>query len=588
MKSTASLLGALLSLLLLVSWSSPPPAEGPAAALAAIVGEYWENWLDSSPDLRLQQGLPVRDLPDLTEERVRRDAAFAQALLDRLSRIDPAALEGEDWFTHGVLKRDLEMRVEGARHYWLSFPVVPYDLPLLSLHEVFTRHPFASAEDLEKYLRLLRQYPVRVGQLRAKLDGQRSRGILLPRAEIDLAAPMLRAFALPPERSLFAVAPERLSKIEKNRAETFRAEVARLVAAEVNPALEGLAAHLEGEYRRAAPERTGLGQYPGGEAAYRYLVRLYTTLDVTPEELHRRGLDEMERLRGRMAEIRRRLGFQGTQREFHAKLKSDPRFLAKTPEEVAERLMAPVRRIEPKIEDYFLRVPRAPYGVRRLDPALEGSWTFGLYRPPNPQEPGGYYYFNGSQLDQRPLTEAASLIYHELVPGHHFQIALQLENENLPAFRRQLFHTAFSEGWAEYASELAREMGLYDDPYADYGRLGADLFLTSRLVVDPGMNLLGWPRSRAMDLMRENLLISDVQIETETLRYSAAIPGQALAYKTGSFKIWELRRRAERALGGRFDIRRFHEEVLGHGALPLDVLERHIDRWIAQERQRSG
>ncbi len=587
MKPTAALLCALLSLLLLASWSPPPPPPPvPAEVLATIVDDHWHHQLEVSPALRLEHALPVSDLPDLTEEWVRKDAAFAQALLDRLSRVDPEALAGEDWFTHGVLKRELEMTVEGARHHWLSFSVVPYALPLVYFHDVFTRLPLRSDEDLERYLRLLRQYPVRVGQLRANLDGQQSRGILLPKGEIDLAAPMLRGFALPPERSVFAVAPERLAKISPGKAGAFRAEVARLVSTEVNPALEGLAAHLEGEYRKAAPERTGLGQYPGGEAAYRYLVRLYTTLDITPEELHRQGLEEMERLRGRMAEIRKKLGFQGTQREFHQKLKTDPRFLARTPEEVAERLMAPVRRIEPRIKEYFLRVPRAPYGVRRLDPALEGSMTFGTYRQPSPQEPTGYYFFNGSKLDQRPLTEAASLIYHELVPGHHFQIALQLENEKLPFIRRQLFPTPFVEGWAEYASELAREMGLYDDPYADYGRLGADMFLTSRLVVDPGMNLLGWPRSKAMDLMRENLLISDVQIDTETLRYSAAIPGQALAYKTGSFKIWELRRRAEKALGDRFDIRRFHDEVLGHGALPLDVLERHIDRWIAQERHR--
>lgn len=586
MKATVS----LLSLLLLASAAPPPPGGGSAKALAMIVDEYSQHQIDSSPAERLQRGLPVHDLPELTEESVAKEAAFARALLDRLSRIDPESLEGEDWFTHGVLKWDLEMTVEGARHSGLSFSVVPYALPLVYFHDVFARHPLESKEDLERYLRLLRQYPARVGQLRATLDGQRGRGILMPKGEIDLAVPMLRGFALPPERGVFAVAPERLAKIgsgpDKPGADAFRAEVARIVAAEINPALEGFAAYLAGDYRRAAPERTGIGQYPGGEEAYRYLVRQHTTLDITPEELHRRGLEEMERLRGRMAEIRRQLGFQGTQREFHQKLKTDPRFLARTPDEVAERLMAPVRRIEPKIKDYFLRVPRAPYGVRRLDPALEGSVTFGTYRQPNRQEPTGYYLFNASQLDQRPLTEAASLIYHELVPGHHFQIALQQENEDLPAFRRPLFVTAFVEGWAEYASELAREMGLYDDPYDDYGRLGADMFLTSRLVVDPGMNLLGWPRSKAMDLMRENLLISDVQIDTETLRYSAAIPGQALAYKTGSFKIWELRRRAEKALGSRFDIRRFHDAVLSHGALPLAVLERHIDRWIAQERHR--
>lgn len=287
-----------------------------------------------------------------------------------------------------------------------------------------------------------------------------------------------------------------------------------------------------------------------------------------------------------MAEIRRQVGFEGTQREFNDKLRTDPRFLAKTPEEVGERLMAPIRKIEPLIGKYFLRTPKAPYGVKRLDPALEGSMTFGFYQQPMPADPSGSYLFNGSKLDQRPLMGAAALIYHELLPGHHFQIALQLENESLPELRQNLYHTAFVEGWAEYASELGIEMGLYEDPYALYGRLAMDMFLSNRLVVDTGMNALGWPRSRAVEFMRERLLETDVQIESETLRYSTSIPGQALAYKMGSSKIWELRRRAERELGAKFDLRGFHEAVLGHGSLPLSVLERHIDWWIAQQKGR--
>jgi uncharacterized protein (DUF885 family) len=268
-------------------------------------------------------------------------------------------------------------------------------------------------------------------------------------------------------------------------------------------------------------------------------------------------------------------------------LRTDPRFLAKTPDEVGERLMAALHRIEPQIPRWFLRKPRAPYGVRRLGAESEGSWTFGYYQQPSATDPQGTYYYNGSKLDQRPLVDAAALIYHELLPGHHFQIALQLENKALPAFRRSSFPTAFVEGWGEYASNLGIEMGVYDDPYALYGRLAADMMLTTRLVVDTGMNALGWPRSRAMDLMRDNCLISDTQIETETLRYSASIPGQALAYKIGSSKIQELRLRAEKELGERFDIRRFHDAVLSHGALPMAVLEAHIDDWIAREKAQS-
>ncbi|HEX5716377.1 MAG TPA: DUF885 domain-containing protein [Thermoanaerobaculia bacterium] len=551
-------------------------------SLDRIVADAWQYRLDHEPALRLQEGLPVENLPEISEESSRKDLAVYRALLERLARIDPASLKHEDWLTWAVLEWELKQGVEAADHLALLSQITPYTLPLPDVHEVYTRHTFSSREELDRYLRLLRQYPRWVGQLQAQVEWQRTKGFLIPKETVDQMAPMFRAFAQPSERSLFAVAPDRLPK----GSEAFRAQVAKIIQEEVNPALERLAAMLEGDYRKAAPEDVGLGQYPGGPEAYRFLVRYYTGLDVTPEEVHRRGLEEVARLEARMAEIRHQVGFAGTQQQFHDLLRTDPRFLAKTPEEVGERLMAPVRKIEPLIGRYFQRVPKAPYGVKRLDPELEGSRTFGNYKQPNPADPSGWYLFNGSKLDQRPLVNAAALISHELLPGHHFQIALQQENVGLSKLRSNLYHTAFVEGWAEYASELGIEMGLYDDPYALYGRLAMDMFLSNRLVVDTGMNSLGWPRSRAVEYMRDRLLETDVQIDSETLRYSTSMPGQALAYKMGSAKIWELRRRAEWELGPKFDLRRFHEAVLGSGSLPLSVLERHVEWWIGQEKAR--
>jgi uncharacterized protein (DUF885 family) len=558
----------------------------PQDSLDRIVADAWQHRLDHEPALRLQQGLPVESLPEISEESSRQEVAVYRALLERLARIDPASLKHEDWLTWAILEWELKQGVEAANHLALLSQITPYTMPLPAVHEVYTRHTFSSRQDLDRYLRLLRQYPRWMGQLQAQAEWQRTKGFLLPRETVDQMVPVFRAFAQPAERSLFAVAPDRLARIDPKESEAFRAQVAKIVQEEVNPALERLAAMLEGDYRKAAPESVGMGQYPGGPEAYRFLVRLHTGLDVTPEEVHRRGLEEVARLEARMAEIRRQVGFAGTQRQFHEMLRTDPRFLAKTPEEVGERLMVPVRKIEPLIGRYFQRVPKAPYGVKRLDPELEGSVTFGHYKQPNPADPSGWYFFNGSRLDQRPLAGAAALIYHELLPGHHFQIALQMENGALPELRRNLYHTAFVEGWAEYASELGIEMGLYDDPYALYGRLAMDMFLSNRLVVDTGMNALDWPRSKAVESMRERLLESDVQINSETLRYSTSMPGQALAYKMGSAKIWELRRRAERELGPKFDLRRFHEAVLGSGSLPLSVLERHVEWWIGQEKAR--
>lgn len=570
---------AVLAVLAVLSPSAPSPKEN----LAQVVADLWQYRLDHEPAVRLQKGLPVQSLPEISEEGQRRETAFYRALLGRLARIDPAALSHEDWLTQAVLRWELEQAVEAADHLAVTPQITPYTFPLLLTQEIFQRHTFSSREDLDRYLRLLRQYPRHVAQIQARAEWQRSRGFLIPRETVDQMVPLVRAFVQPPEQ---VVAPTRLDRIPPEEARAFRSQVERIVQDEVNPALERLAALLEGDYRKAAPERVGLGQYPGGPEAYRFLVRHHTGLDVTPEEVHRRGLEEVARIEARMAEIRRHLKFEGTQRQFHDFLRTDPRFLAKTPEEVGDRLMAPVRRIEPLIGRYFLRIPKAPYGVKRLDPALEGSWTFGLYQQPSPEDPKGWYLFNGSKLDQRPLAGAAALIYHELLPGHHFQIALQLENEELPEVRRSLYHTAFIEGWAEYASELGIEMGLYDDPYALYGRLALDMFLSNRLVVDTGMNALAWPRAKAIAYMKDRVLESDVQINTETLRYSTSIPGQALAYKMGSAKIWELRRRAERELGPKFDLRGFHEAMLGSGSLPLSVLESHIGWWIGQQKRR--
>jgi uncharacterized protein (DUF885 family) len=563
-----------------------PPARPPADSLDRILADCWQYQLDHQPLVRLQKGLPVEDLPEISAENDRKENAFYRGLLERLARIDPSSLEHEDWLDHAVLQWQLEKTVEAADHLAVTGLITPYTFPLPSVHEIFTRHSFSSREDLDRYLRLLRQYPRYVGQIQARAEWQRTKGFLIPRETVGQMVPLIRAFAQPSERSLFTVAPARLERISPEQAEAFRTQVARIVQAEVNPALEKLASLLEGDYRKAAPERVGLGQYPGGPEAYRFFVRQHTGLDVTPEEVHRRGVEEVARIEARMTEIRRQLGFEGTQRQFNDRLRTDPRFLAKTPEEAGERLMGPVRRIEPLVGRYFLRTPKAPYGVKRLDPELEGTWTFGLYQQPSPADPSGWYLFNGSRLDQRPLVGAAALIYHELLPGHHFQIALQVENDSLPELRKVLFHTAFVEGWAEYASELGIEMGLYDDPYALYGRLAMDMFLSNRLVVDTGMNALGWPRSKAIAYMQDRLLESDIQIDSETLRYSTSIPGQALAYKMGSAKIWELRHRAERELGTGFDLRRFHDAVLGSGSLPLSVLERHVEWWIGQQKRR--
>jgi uncharacterized protein (DUF885 family) len=352
--------------------------------------------------------------------------------------------------------------------------------------------------------------------------------------------------------------------------------------------VERLARFVETELAPRAPLAVGIGQYPGGREAYALLTRLETSLEVSPEEVFRVGLAGVDSTEALMRGVRDALGFRGTQAEFHAMLRRDPRFYAKTPDEARERMQRYVARVEPLLPRHFLRTPKAPYAIRRMDPRREDLSTFGSYTPPQGTDPHGYYNFNGANLDRRPLINVAGLILHELVPGHHFQVNLIRENDSLPDLRRYGAYLGNGEGWAEYAGvTLARDAGIYADPYERYGRLLGENFLNARLVTDVGMNVLGWSRERAAAFLREHTLASDLEIESETLRYAADIPARALAYGMG-YRAWlALRRKAERELGPRFDPRRFHDAALSAGMVPLTVLQRHVDWWIAQERARS-
>lgn len=538
------------------------PSRTASQTLAQLADQQWQHALESNVTARAELGLPIEHLPDPSYAQAERDVAFARDMLARAKRIDATQLSDDEKITLAILIDTQRDTIDALPHFWLRFPVTPYSSPIRVVNLALSQMPMKSDADVARYVAVLNEYGTFIDRIADIAREQRRRGILLPKPSIAIA------------RTLFTSAP----LAAKSNAPAVR----DVIATKIDPAFARLAAVYDATYEAAAPESIGLSQYPGGSDAYRYLVRKHTTLERTPEEIHELGLREVARLESEMAEVRKTLGFTGTKDEFMQFLRTDPRFFAKSPDEIGERLTKYMLMIQPHLDAYFAKKPRAEYGVRRLDPALEPSLTFGYYQAPTAAEPSGHYLYNGSKLNERNLLFAAALMAHELAPGHHFQIATQIENENTPLFRRKMYQTAFVEGWGEYSASLAREMGLYGDPYDLYGRLMMDMMLSVRLVVDTGMNHLGWSRDRARAYMHEHTLLSDTETATETLRYAVDIPAQALAYKIGSLRIMDLRRRTEQQLGAKFDVRAFHEWVIGSGSMPLRVLDDAVARRAAQ------
>jgi uncharacterized protein (DUF885 family) len=548
--------------------------------LAAVVEAYWAEAQERDASAQLQQGRVVAKIPAGTLEEAREAAEMAARHLRELRKVRLERLGDDDRLSAEILRWSLEQQLNAESLWWYEFPVTPYstfDLTLAS--QALAANPLESDADRQAYLSLLDAIGARLEAANDRLARQARRGIRIPAPAAASARKLFEALgarfgAIPGQVEL------RIGVLDADVREPFLSEVRRRASGRIetarNTLLESLArAEQEG------PTQVGLGQYRGGKAAYRDLVRFHTSLDLSPEQIFAYGERRIVEINAQIEALARQLGIESGRAGIRAMLRSDARFIAKSPDDVASRYRTALARIAPKVPQYFSTVPRSPYGVRRLDPASEAGMTFGYYQPPTPASPTGEYHFNGSRLEDRSLVFAVGIIYHELVPGHHFQIALQLENLSLPPFRRMFGafgFNAYNEGWAEYAAGLADEMGLLDDPYDRLGRLMLEAFLTSRLVVDPGMNYFGWSLERARAYMRDNTYQSDTEIDSETLRYSTAIPGQALGYKIGDKTLYELRRGVEAKQGKDFNIRAFHAEVLGHGAMPLIVLREHIAR----------
>lgn len=563
-------------------------AQASEITLAAQLLDLSERFLalaESNDDfLRNGLGAIERSLPDRSYSGVQQVAVEAGALLSELMAIPRQQLSDNDRLTAALLQRDLKLLIDAPKHHWLFFDVTPYNggyVVNAELVPALNKIDLSAPGGVDHYLSLFVDSGRFINELASKLQAQQQRGILLPKAAIPAIRTIYSGLG-DNLVTLMEFAPSRLAGMSADEVQRLKQETAKALQQVLNPALDRLLDTLDEDYMAQAPEAAGLYQYPGGEAYYQYLIERETSLDLTADQIHQMGLQAMADIHQQMQVIRQQLGFTGTAAEFHQQLRADKQFYASSPEELEQRYQGYIDRIEPRLGDYFARQPQAPYAVKRASPMAEVSMTAGYYRGGAPGEPA-YYYYNGANLDSHSLLSAGSLIYHELVPGHHLHLSLVKENQALSVYRRNARVNAFTEGWANYASHLAQEMGMFDNPYDHYGWLLTNAFVSARLVVDTGLNHKGWSLDKASQYMLENTFSSAGQVATEVLRYSTDIQAQALSYKLGYDKILALRQAAKEALGERFDLAKFHEAILARGTLTLPVLEQHIQWYIDQE-----
>lgn len=550
--------------------------------------------ISNSIYVRLEKRQPVDgSLPDISLEGARKRTETGRRIQHLLREVDDEQLPHEYALSAKLARYFADAWSKEADRYWIAIDLMGFlfygpfaqtaytgGFVFNNLRTALTEFAFQRDSDGDRYLALLSDATHLLRQIHARTAGQAERGIRIHKLQLPGVRRLLAGLRASAAAS-YPVQGERLAALYN--ADSLIVEIQRRIDQCVLPAFDALIAQLDEHYEALAPDGVGLDKLPGGRELYADLVRLHTTLNLTPEQAHAAGHARMARIQAEMAQVREQLGFAGTEAEFAIHLRQQPGAVAASAEEIGEKMRRHKDKVEQRFDEFFAQRSPSEYDLVRLPEALEGSMTWGYYTPPSGQEARGIYYYNGSKLDSQSVIGAASLVFHELVPGHHLHLTLQKSNPDLSGFRRHGVVNAFHEGWAEYAAALAGEMGLYDDPYDRYGRLSQDAFLTCRLVVDTGMNTLGWSWEQAKQYMREHTMCAEGEIESDTLRYACGIPAQALAYKLGDEEILRLRSALQARLKDDFSFPDFHSAVLGCGAVPLHVLEWHLNKVFPSE-----
>ena len=556
--------------------------------LTQLLDTVWEFELESSPFLATNVGDPRGQdrLSDDSLEAIQSRADQRARFLEKLNAIPVEKLSESRQIDRELLRQRLEgqladfrfqthlMPINNRGGFHIRFPELPRMMSPRS--EVDFANYIARLQDFDRYtnqqIELLRG-GIEAGLVQPAIIMRDSLSQVESHIVDDLSESLfLKNIATESKTNL---GPESWSKI--------RVQIESALDSSVIPAYQRFAEFLRTEYLPACRGPVGASAMPMGREFYLDRIRRFTTIQISPEELHQTGLRENARIRAEMELIKQNVEFKGTLDEFLEHLRTEPRFYAKTAEELMQTTALILKRADGRLPELFGHLPRIPYGLREIPAYVAPQTTAAYYWPPATDGTrGGVYYLNTYNLSSRPLYQLEALSLHEAVPGHHLQLAIQAELQDLHPISRESNNTAFIEGWALYSERLGKEIGFYKDPYQDFGRLSMEAWRASRLVVDTGIHWMGWSRQRAIDYMTANTALSPHNIVAEVDRY-IGWPGQALAYKTGELAISRLRQEAEQKLGGNFDVRSFHDRVLEAGSIPLPLLEKRISQWVGDQ-----
>ena len=555
--------------------------------LYVLFDSEWEKGLKNSPTFASSQG-DRRYNTEWSDNSLTAIASRHQdnvATLEKIKKIDRSQLSVSDQLNYDLFKKRYESGIKSHKFKGYLLPINQRG-GIQTAQQTARFVPLKTAKDYEDWLQRLNKFPKRMDQTIALMrEGKRLKIMWAKKVLERVPGQIDNHIVGSPEKSPFYSAfkkfPKDFSEIDKTR---LQSEAKKAIAANIIPSYKKLKAFFVNEYLPASYPKAGIWQHPQGEAYYSELARSYTTTDMTPKEIHEKGLREVARIRAEMEKIKTKVGFKGDLQAFFDHLRTDPKYFYKTPEELLMAYRAISKRIDPEVPKVIKTMPRMPYGVIPIPDQIAPDTTTAYYnRPAGDGSRPGYYYVNLYKPETRPKWEMMALSIHEAVPGHHLQIALQQELGEVPNFRKFGGYTAFTEGWGLYSESLGEDMGLYEDPYDKFGQLTYEMWRAIRLVVDTGMHYFKWDRQRAIDFFAANAPKTQQDIVNEIDRY-ISYPGQALAYKIGELKMQELRQRATGELGDKFDLRELHDVMLLSGAVPLDILERNVDEWIARQK----